>query len=57
MEEDKSKFAVYFNDEYIGEAESFEVKKGGWQNIEDTEHKAEVMPILKIKGDYQASSQ
>jgi len=44
--EDKTKFAVYFNDEYIGEAESFCVEKG---------HK-EVMPLLKITGDYQAGS-
>lgn len=55
--EDKSKFAVYFNDEYIGEAESFEVQKGGWEKIADTENKAEVMPMLKIKGDYQAGEQ
>ena len=44
--EDKTKFAVYFNDEYIGEAEGFVVDKG-------TDN---VMPLLKITGDYQASS-
>lgn len=51
--EDKSRFAVYFNDEYIGEADSFEVKKGGMQKIVGTEHQAEVMPAIEIKGDFQ----
>ena len=44
--EDTKRFAVYFNGEYIGEAESFSVEKG--TNA--------VKPLLEIKGDYQASA-
>jgi len=40
-----NKSSVYFNGEYIGEAETFEWKQGN--NSE--------MPILDISGEYQAN--
>lgn len=45
--EKESKVAVYFNDEYIGEADSYSYKKG----------KGIYMPQLRIVGDYQAGEQ
>jgi len=50
MKEDIHRFAVSFNNEYIGEANSFKVVKG--KNDEGIE----VMPTLEIKGDYQAKN-
>jgi len=44
-EEDLFRFAVYFNNEYIGEAISFKVTKGN--SLKGT------MNMLEIKGDYQ----
>ena len=41
--DDITNIAVYFNDEYIGEASYFKVEKGT----------NKFMPILKIKGDFQ----
>jgi len=45
-EEDLFRFAVYFNNEYIGEAISFKVIKGN--SLKG------IMNMLEIKGDYQA---
>ena len=42
--DEKHDIAVHFNNEYIGQAESFTLEKGN----------DEQMPLLKIKGDYQA---
>ena len=44
MSEDLMKVSIYFNDEYIGEADSFKWKKGN-------KHQ---MSSLEIKGNYQA---
>ena len=46
--EDPHKFSIFFNNEYIGEADSFEVKKG------KNDKGIEFMPVLEIKGEYQA---
>jgi len=46
-DEDLFKVAIYFNDEYIGEAKTFKFEKG--DGIKGT------MNILKIKGDFQYS--
>lgn len=42
--DDLTNTAVYFNNEYLGEAKSFKFKKGNKKQ----------MAILEIKGDYQA---
>jgi len=45
-EEDLFRVAIYFNNEYIGEATEFRFEKGN--GLKRT------MNLLKIKGDYQA---
>jgi len=45
-ENDLTRVAIYFNNEYIGEAVSFKFNKGNKTQ----------MAILEIKGDYQAGS-
>ena len=42
--DDLTRIAIYFNNEYIGEATSFALKKGNKNQ----------MATLEIKGDYQA---
>ena len=48
FKEDAHRFSVFFNDEYIGEADSFKVKKG------KNDKGIEVMPTLELKGNFQA---
>ncbi len=47
MEDDLKRVAVQFNNEYIGEADSFE-----WKKTEDG-----TMSLLSITGEYQAGEE